>query len=492
MQRIHLSELDGKPVICFETGLDPRSFARTKMGSCFAEPGYIVNPDGSNTQWKAVGVTDTAGLMTVWGPPFKGDRLDLLIEAGRDSSPLASLQETLQNSLQSVVYWIRAKLLLGDTETALHPGAAFISNFDETSVTVSGASGRSDASGGSESDYPKGSVFFTPDNLSNRCLIAENDDPSCYVCPDLKGMDAAAFCAGAMLYKILNKTNPYPDLATIYEDMREGVFLPPSLASPGLNANICELIQNALLLPVAKKRTSQSGVDILGSLLKILMNKEGRAVAVSSLFYTLSAEETRQLEKEKKRYLKRLNFSVKTTRFAQSHKPVLAGAAIALIFVVFVAVTMIRSRNEMPTTAGMDSATVILTYYESFSMLNHVFMEACINGADKSDIDTATNLFVINKVRAAHEVRSGSIISARIWKENGGELPAPDVFGVTDLVITNTSGSEDQDWIHYRADYILWYPNELNSSVRTDNLKLNRDKKKNWRITEIKRTVGQF
>ena len=475
MQRIHFSELEGKPVICFETGLDPRSFARTKMGSCFAEPGYIVKPDGSNIPWKAVGVKDTAGLMTVWGPPFKGDRLDLLIEAGQDSSPLASLKETLQNSLQAVVYWIRGKLLLGTDDSALHPGAAFISSTDENS-------------GNCEYEYPKGSVFFAPDNLSHRCLIAENDNPNCYICPDLQGMDAAAFCAGAMLYKILNKADPYPNSATIYEDMREGVFLPPNLASPGLNTNICDLIQAALLLPVAKKRTSQSGTDILGSLLKILMNKEGRAVAVSSLFYTLSAEETKQVVKERNRYIKRINFTVNSKRFAQNNKPVLIGAAVAVVFLIFVVTTMVRSRNERPTTAGMDSASVILTYYESFSTLNHVFMEACINGADKTDIDVATNLFVINKVRTAQEVRLNSIISARVWKENGGELPAPGVFGVTDLLITNTSGSEDQDWINYRADYLLWYPNEDDHSVRSDDLKLNRDKKKNWRITEIKRT----
>jgi len=131
---------------------------------------------------------------------------------------------------------------------------------------------------------------------------------------------------------------------------------------------------------------------------------------------------------------------------------------------------------------------VITAYYDAFSSLDHVFMEACIQGADKSDINTAVNLYAINKTRQAYELSNrNKFIPARTWKELGGELPAPNVFGVTDLSIEYMAGSEEDNMIMYRTDYLLWSPEEYSIS-RSDIITLKRDKKKNWRIAEIIRT----
>jgi hypothetical protein len=471
MQCIQISEVDGKQAVCFDTGLDPRSFARTKMGQCFTEAGYIVNPDGQKKQWKAVSVNEISGFMRVSGPGFTGERLDLLLENADTDS--ASSSVALQAALQAVVFWIRAKLLLGETKSTLNPGAAFVCCQD-----------------GHAPEYPKGSVFFAPENLSKRCLLAEGTEINRYSCPDLYGMDEAAFCAGVMLYRILAKTHPYPDDEVIFQDMREGIFLPPRLMIPGLDEKICSFIESALLLPVANRKTYESGTDILGGLLEMLTDKEKGTVAVSSLFHQLPAEEEDQILRERKNYSIKLNITVKSRRFISRNRPTLIGTAIAMLFVVFVITSMTKARFNRPSTEGMDSDVVVMAYYDAFGMLNHEFMEACLFGADKSDVNVAINYYAISRVRQAHEYSPRpSVIPARIWRENGGELPAPDVFGVTDLTVKHISGNENEGVVRYRADYLLWFPNELTPSSRSDDLTLTR-RRGEWRITEIKRTIN--
>jgi hypothetical protein len=174
MLNIHVSDVDGKPATCFDTGLEPRSFARTKMSQCLIEPGYIVYPDGTHKVWKATGVNEVDGFMRVWGSPFTGKRLDFLLGQADSGLKTTAQEVSLQAALQAVAFWIHCKLLLGDVRSALNPGAIFISS-----------------EGGK--DFPKGTVFFAPENLSQRCLLVEGLDTDYYNCPDLKGMEAAAF-----------------------------------------------------------------------------------------------------------------------------------------------------------------------------------------------------------------------------------------------------------------------------------------------------------
>jgi hypothetical protein len=473
---IQVCDVEGKPSVCFDTGLDPRSFARTKMSQSLIEPGYIVYPDGSKKVWKSSGVNDINGFMRVWGQHFEGERLDKILEKidHPEQLPMSLAQlkaETpTQAALKAVAFWIRAKLLLGDVNSTLHPGAVFINN--------------------SEGDDPQGSVFFTPMNLAQRCLLVEGEDLNRFNCPDLYGIDASAFCAGAMLYKILTKSYPFPDDDVIFQDMREGVFLPLRLAAPGLDEKLSGLIQSALMLPVENKKIHISGTDILSDLLKILTEKESEKDPVSSLFKKIPVDERNRLEKESGRFLLRQKIFVKTRRFASQNKPLLWGVAGVLLFIIFIFASMSKNRNERLTTEGMDSDQVVYAYYDAFSSLNHMFMEACILGADKSDINAAAGYYAVSKARQAYEYSSGpAVVSARFWKESGGELPAPNVFGVTDMTLERLEGSEDSNFIVYSVNYLLWFPNEDMPGNRTDVLTLKRHRG-DWRITEIKRTLN--
>ncbi|MCL2441137.1 MAG: hypothetical protein FWD14_05310 [Treponema sp.] len=454
-QRIHISNVDNSPAMCFDTGLDPRSFARTKMSQSLIEQGYVVSPDGSHEIWRASGVNETNGSMRVYGPLFQGKRLDILLNSQQS--------DLRQAALEAVVHWIKAKLFLGDTHSALNPGASFVDS--------------------------KGGVFFSPEHLSNRCLYVEGTQLDRFNCPDLTGMDTAAFCAGVMLYQIFSGVHPYPS-AEIYQDMREGIFMPVHLAIPNLDNKLAGLIQSSLLLPVPRKRTGKSGTDILTELLNTLTGNERAVSPISSLYIKLPAEKTDQVEREKRMHSLKQNSFIRTKRFVVQNRHLLTGISVAVFFILFIVFNTASGLSRRPTTEGMSSEAVVKEYYEAFSALNHFFMEACIQGADKSDLNAAISLFAIVKARQANEMtHNQSIIQARTWREAGGELPAPNVFGVTDLTVVFIGGSEDEEGIVvYRAEYLLWSPNENFSRNRSDVLTLRRDRRGNWRIIEIIRT----
>jgi hypothetical protein len=523
-QYIHISKLENDSkqqgyTVCFDTGLDPRSFARTKMSQSLIEVGYIVSADGTYKKWKAAGVSETSNLlagslehsrgmhssgmrqassqtsfMRVWGPMHPGTRLDKIlnkIDSAAEDSLLAQ-----KTAVQAVISWIKAKMFLGDTRSSLNPGAVFILNCTEAEKDI---------------------VFFAPEYLSNRCLFIEQTGGNVseqdqiildrYNFSYLFGMDAIAFCAGVMLYKILAKTHPYPS-KDIYQDMREGVFLPVHLAAPELNKKLSDLIQTALLLPVEKKNISflsrfnpaaekRNSTDILTKILEIFqelsveesIQEDNLTVNKSSIFIPVTAEKKEQTIKEKKRYLFKQNSVVNTRRFVARNKHPVLGILFGLLFVIFVAFSMSKNFSMRQTTEGMAPGTVIIAYFDAFSNLNHTFMEACIRGADKTDINAAATMYAITRVRQSHELNTGaSFFTARTWIELGRDLPAPGVFGIVDLKIERLAGNEYEGMVIYRADYLLWPLNEQHPVNRNDIITLRRDRRRNWRITEIIRT----
>lgn len=470
MRKIDISDVEGKQVLCFDTALDARSFARTKLAQCITDPGYIIYPDGSNRTWKASGVAEVNNSMKIYGPVFAGDRLDALIEAAKDdTSEDAALKNT---ALQALVIWIRAKIALGNTPSSFAPGATIIANSEN-----------------SANEHPKGSIFFSPETISDRCLIAEGITVNHFTSQDLSGMDAVAFCAGTMLYEIFGGACAYNLSENIHQEMRDGSFLPLDFAAPNLNKNITSLVETALLLPVPKKRTSQGGGEILNRILKALTGTNGETQHISSFYLTLPEEEKLRIAKEKNRFIKRKNAAVKTKHFLVKNRSVLIGAAVAAAFFIPILGSILSNTSNRISTKGMTPPDVINLYYDSLDELNHVNMEVCISGADKADINMVTTFFATEKIRQATEMDfNKSIISAKSWKNSGGSLPAPNVFGVTDLSISLASENERDKKIRYNVNYTLWIPSEKEPINRKDQLTLTR-KKGNWQITEINRSM---
>ncbi|MDR2434274.1 MAG: hypothetical protein LBD47_06880 [Treponema sp.] len=494
-RRIFNFEIDGEPALGFDTGLDPRAFAQAKLALFLNEPGLIVPPGGAPVEtWKASGVIERAGedggrgpAMVIQGPPFEGERLDILInDSARQNEALAAVGR-----------WIEARTSLGERQVSCRPCTALVSSGDS---------------------FPPGTVFFAPENLALRCVQAEGPDTliqggEWYVHPDLSGTAAAAFSAAAMLYRVFAGTAPFAareDL-TLRQDMRELNFLPVRLAAPGLDEKPAGLIQKALSGGAKTEGGPQSGAALLSQFLEIL--KPAAAPDAASFFHPLSEVERLRLTKEKEQFLKKKNLAVKTRRFVIRNTAIIAGAVAAVLIALLTARSLIKSRAEGPGTSGMDSAQVVQSYYDAFGGLDHQLMEVCVTkGAGKSDIEMVVNLFVISKVRQAYEAGAAPpIISAAQWRETGAGPVDSQVFGVTDLEIEPLSGNETTDEVRYRAAYTLWLPfsqQEEEESADaaggdpaaetsllprgvhyTDELTLVR-KRGNWRIAEINRVYN--
>jgi len=476
-------ETDGRRVLGFDTGLDSRSFAQAKLARLITEPGLIVRPAEAGPRrielWKASGVlerNDSGGkpTMVVWGPLFEGDRLDLLINESAEQDKV----------LAAVCAWIQAMLASGESAMGGAPGnpPAAVPPWPGAAIIAQ------------ESGSP--AVFFAPPSLARRCVITAAER---YVHPDLEGMNGAAFTAAAMLYRLFTGAPPFPviDESLLHQDIREGNFLPVRFAVPGLDARLAALIQHTLEPPHG------NGEQLLNEILAVVQ-PGGQTVPAASLVQPLAEENILLLEKEKKQFQKKRNASVRIRRFVTRNTALLLGCFAALAATILVAVSIAQSRSRLPSTAGMEPAQVIESYYNAFGKLDHQMMEACVtNGAGKDDINSVINLFVINKARQAYENKfTPFIISAREWQQ-GAEMNADtQVFGVTDLRIT--LNKEQAEEAEYRADYILWVPVQLSGDAemesaetnlplpypRADIITLVRKKDKhgfNWRIAGIQR-----
>jgi len=220
----------------------------------------------------------------------------------------------------------------------------------------------------------------------------------------------------------------------------------------------------------------------------------GQTVSAASLIAPLPEPDRLLLEKEKKRYLTIITASIKTRRFIARNKALILGVLTAVVITALIVSSIINTRAQSPTAAGMDPVQVIETYYRSLGELDHQMMEACVaDGAGKDDINTVVNLFVITKTRQAYEHNTRMVVfPAHQWE--GGALPDTPLFGAADLRVTLLGGKSGE--LLYRVDYTYWIPaqavsdtDDLNLSVsypRSDILTLAL-KKDNWRIVGIDR-----
>jgi hypothetical protein len=482
-------EVEGTRALGFDTGLSARSFAQAKLAQFITEPGLIVRP-GDIALWQASGVREIAAdgnpvdgnlvggnpvggkqTMVVWGPLFAGERLDLLLNNAPQDQALAAISA-----------WLQAVLTLQNNPrftAPLWPCAALLAKEE------------------------RDGIFFAPPSLVQRCMMAAADSES-YVHPDLHGMEAVAFTAAVMLYRLFAGTLPFSatDRSLLHQDMREGNFLPVHFAVPGLDGQLSSLIQNAL----AGKR--DDGAVVNRAAIPVKLSTVLRTIShASALVRPLSEADTLLLEKGKNQFLKINTATVRTKRFVMRNMAMLLGILAAITAVSLIIFTVIKTRADLPTTAGMNSVQVIEHYYNAFGDMDHQMMEACVTGgAGKNDIGAVINFFALTKSRQAYEMRfSPVVISPRQWQENGGGPIDIPLFGVADIRLEWLSGGEAAEEIRYLVNYTFWVPFQVADEpggistadpplsvayYRSDLLTLVR-KKGDWRITAIERTIDK-
>lgn len=492
MNGIFRFEYEGKKVLGIDTGLSAEAFARARLASLVTDPGYVVslrNPgEPAVDPWRAGGTVELAvngrqkPVMVVWGPDFAAS-------AGHDA---LSLDETVtrddpvsRNAPGALAAWVRARAALpAEGRPPPWPGAALVDEGAET-------------------------VLFLPEAAARRAFDAGGreawiDGAERWTHPDYSGEEADVFTAAALLYFALSGGFPYPcrDRDTLREDIREGVFIPPRLAAPGLLDEPASLLTAALSPRARLKGPRPSFAD--------LARLAGTAAAGPDggrgLFRGVTPAEKDALKAERERFLQKRKRAVKAGRFLRRNRAVILAVTGAAVIAAFVAGSLIRAQLDRPSTRGMESAAVVERYYGAINDLDHEMIRACVTGgAGKDDIDMVTSLYVISRVRQAYEARE-TFTGPREWRESGGGVSEKAVFGIGDLKIREMETDAGGRAL-YRAEYLFFNPypdsngdtpsaeaEEVPPPVpsgipRLDELVLEKDKKGLWHITGIRRTT---
>jgi len=469
-------ELSGKEVLGIDTGLNPRDFARTKMAQSVPQPGYIIYPNGNVEIWQSEGVAPRGSgkdeTIVFWGPVFPGERVAELIKSTNKDEALDAFR-----------FWLKARIVLEER----------YARADE--VAFSGSSGALIIH--KENDlFPFGTVFFPPADLFKRSAEIEAEIE--WLHPDLAGAEEISFCAGVMLYRVFCGADAFSGngVDEIHQNIREGIFLPPSLALPALDSEMSELISRSLGSIGSLKKTKGGSAKrpMPNEILEFIGIPAPISKKVSSWLRILDDSETAKINAEKTRYIKKNALTVKTRRFATRNKVIITTLVVVLLGIAFIVRDVIKNRSE-DITKGMNPVEVAETYYNAFGEMDHAAMENCVRGkAGKEDIDMVTNFFVISRVRQAYEIYSDSSISAQKWIDEGSPATDKIVFGITNLKTSGFSMNENN--ARLTAEYTLWMPNyDREDDVQTVINNFYKDElnfvliKDVWRIESIKREL---
>ena len=462
-------ELNGNEVTGFDTGLNPRDFARTKMAQSIPQPGYIIYPDGNADIWQSGGVTSLGSgkdeTIVFWGPIFPGEKLAELIKS-----------DNKDEALDIFRFWLKARIVLEEKFTKA------------VNVTPGGSSGALIIHKKNDM-FPFGTVFFPPADLFMSSITLDIEAETEWAHPDLEGAEEISFCSGSMLYRIFCASDAFSGtrMEEIHQNIREGVFLPPNLALPALDPEMSELICRSIgrktRNELEKRPTPNEIKEFIGP---------PASRQLSSWLRTLDTNEITKISAEKARYIKKNALTVKTRRFVTRNRIIIIASIAVIAFIGFVIRDLVKNRS-VNITKGMSPIEVAIAYYNAFGELDHALMENCVRGkAGKEDIDMVLNLFVISRVRQAYDIYSDSFIPAQKWIDEGSPATDKIVFGITGLVTSGFTMNEEK--ANLTAEYMLWTPNYNegeNSTIPESNVCIDELDfilyKGAWRISNIKR-----
>ncbi|MDR2193619.1 MAG: hypothetical protein LBP19_04020 [Treponema sp.] len=428
------SEINGIQAICFDTGLKEQDFARAGLSKLLMRQGIVVRNTGTVEvqpveTWKCEGVVEQNGKMVIWGAAFSED------QAVADFDALLADDSRKDAALDAVRRWIQARIALKDEHAPLAPGGTFIDG--------------------------KGTIFFPPELLLERCFEAEHtalEKKERFVHPDLEGKAAVAWTLACMLYRLFCNADAFParDILTLHQDMREGVFFPPRFAASGIDRQFDDLIRRAFSRYYEDHPSLEVWRDFLEE-----KDASNTVKDFAAFFHALTPEESEKITREKEKFIKKTRFSVKTRRFLTRNNAIVLGIAIAVVTLGLIIGSVIYDRSKQPDTKGMTPAEVVQAYYTAFSALDHDFMQkAVLKKAGKADINVAVQLYALDRVRQAYQMGAGqsSVIKAQDWLDAGGQPVSGQyfVFGVTDMQVTPEDQDESDGSVSFTVRYKLW------------------------------------
>lgn len=428
------------PAVALDTGLRADQAARAGFARLLAEPGLLVGPGGAEP-WQFRGAADIDGSVHLYGAPFRGRALMDLVE-----SPSAGAHEAALDAL---------RLLCGvHPEGPLYPASVVAVPDERRALILPGKTVLRALESAGPADALEGALRWTH--------------------PDLTGDAALVFTLAALAYRVLCGAAPYgaPDAEAAKADMRDGRALPARFARPGLKPRLAAALDAALR--IGEKSAPAPTLEALGSLL----GEPGSGAG--GLARSLEGREAAVLEAARARWLSRSEKRIGGKRFLRRRGGALLAAVAAAAAVAAIAWSVVGGRAERFTTAGLSPRETVEAFYAGLDGLDTEKMGACVvSGTAKGDIDAATSMYVVFRVRSAYE-REGGHLSAADWLAAGAPETTRAVYGLVGLSIEQ-DGAEDR----FVARYDFYAPAGT-AERRTDRLGLAQVKGA-WRIAAIER-----
>ncbi|MDR0910157.1 MAG: hypothetical protein LBM77_10380 [Spirochaetaceae bacterium] len=425
-------------MIRFNTGLTASEFAKARAGFHLTDKGFILHPNGTADVWNADGVIEDpeSKLLVVQGQGEAGVPLLAAI-----TTPLLRQWLLARANLQN--------RCLPEEIPAPYPCGAFLQNDN---------------------------VFFPPesfiiwDSRTNPDKEFFLNNAERWIHPDLlsNSEEATVWTGTALLYFILCGEAPFSikndiddakynnrTIEILHSDIREGVFTPPRLVKPEINADIADFIEKEL------KNKNKKFADLE----QILENTDG-----SAFFHQLDEEERQKIEKDRAAYEKRRNTTVKSRRFLVRNAVIISGSLIAAAIIAVMVISYIHGILSKPNTLGKSPAEVVEMYYQGVNNLNTEWIDgSTLNRKVGADYSTAaTNFYVTSKMSEAYRARS-SVINPQIWKEQGGGAVDINVFGFEDWELKAIDADESDGTVTFEADYLLFTPATVPDSELMNN-----------------------
>ncbi len=300
--------------------------------------------------------------------------------------------------------------------------------------------------------FDDGGILVLPNELIDGILSAQTEaervasyDPFNH--PDLTGERNAAFLLGVLTYRVLTGRAPYTAETTeeLHERIREAKVLPANLAVPELKEELSDLISRSFRADA--EVTLEEWQEQLS------------ACVQDGYLREISEAERARLEEAAARFSKSSEAGFRRQVFFRKNWKTMLVIAGVVVIVGAVGGSILKNALKPRITVGMTPEQVVHLYYTSMNTFNSQAMQDCvIDGAGKSAISEATNLYVISRVRTGYEGSSG-YVQAQKWLDEGKPKlpPGSSVYGVADLKITQDSPSS------FTVSYQKWQPIETNN-----------------------------
>lgn len=344
-----------KPSLCISTGVPATGFMGQQVTAVARRGGLIVYPDTSTTRWPVEDIQVQDGQISLHGPAYDG----------------IPLSEVLQRSPFSDPPWA-GPLIAAVLQGAAVEGELYVPA--TTTTTIIGGDG---------------GILLLDHQLSDqirrnlpgdqRRLVLEP-----YEHHRLKGPESAVWFTLAAAYHGLTGVVPHriendPPLPRVHQ------------YAPAVIPSVAATLDTSLQKPETVNRS-------LGSALLDTVRTGWSDQSSADERATRTAAATAAHEEEVKRSKRAL--------FWRRYGARIAIATVAAALILTIPISMLRSHLAPPATAGMAPEEVIVAFYSAWSTLDHATMEdALASGVGRGVIREVTNIFVIDRVRTAQEMR---------------------------------------------------------------------------------------